>query len=151
VGLEMQFLHNRLHFDVDYYNRKTKHAIFDIQIPKNLGTSPNSVIGNNADFQNSGLEFSLGWQNGADNDFHYSLNGNFSYNKNEVLAIRTGDVPLYGAPTQVGGNFMSRTVVGEPIGELFGLQVDGIFQNQAEIDKSAQPDAKPGDFKYKDK
>src|SRR5699024_6289116 len=108
VGLEMQFLDSRLHFTTNFYNRETKHAIFDIQIPETLGTSPNSLLGNNADFLNRGFEFILGWQNDASKKFHYSLNGNFSINHNEVRSISTGDVPLYSGALPVGGFFTTR-------------------------------------------
>ena len=150
VGLEMQFLDSRLHFTTNFYNRETKHAIFDIQIPETLGTSPNSLLGNNADFLNRGFEFILGWQNDASKKFHYSLNGNFSINHNEVRSISTGDVPLYSGALPVGGFFTTRTVTGQPIGQFYGLVVDGIFQDADEIAQSVQPNAQPGDFKYKD-
>ncbi len=150
VGIEMEFLNSRLHFEGDFYSRKTRHAIFDIKIPETLGTSPNSVLGNNADFQNQGFEFSIGWKDKAGQKFNYSLNGNFSINHNKVLSISTGDVPLYSGALPVGGFFTTRTITGQPIGQFYGLLVDGIFQDSDEIAKSAQTDAKPGDFKYKD-
>jgi hypothetical protein len=40
--------------------------------------------------------------------------------------------------------------IGEPIGVFYGLVTDGIFQNQEEINASAQKTAKPGDRRYKD-
>ncbi len=52
---------------------------------------------------------------------------------------------------------ISRTAVGEPIGEFYGFKTLGIFQDQAQINaykgKSGQliqPNAKPGDFKWAD-
>ena len=45
----------------------------------------------------------------------------------------------------------SRFQTGLPIGTFYGLQTDGIFQNQAEIDAHAiQPGAEPGDIRYVD-
>jgi hypothetical protein len=40
--------------------------------------------------------------------------------------------------------------VGVPLGSFYGRIMDGIFQNQQEVDKSAQPSAKPGDIRYRD-
>ncbi|HKJ31870.1 MAG TPA: hypothetical protein VKA34_08575, partial [Balneolales bacterium] len=52
---------------------------------------------------------------------------------------------------------ISRTQVGEPIGEFYGFKTLGVFQSQAQVDayksKSGQliqPSAKPGDFKWAD-
>ena len=43
---------------------------------------------------------------------------------------------------------------GQPIGVFYGLQTDGIFQNQAEINAAPAQNlgspTSPGDFKYKD-
>ncbi|MGY8914555.1 MAG: SusC/RagA family TonB-linked outer membrane protein, partial [Flavobacteriales bacterium] len=45
----------------------------------------------------------------------------------------------------------SRMTSGKPIGYFFGLETDGIFQNQAEIDAHAtQANAAPGDIRFVD-
>ena len=45
----------------------------------------------------------------------------------------------------------SRMEPGKPIGYFFGLQTDGIFQNQTDIDNfGAQPNASPGDIRFVD-
>ena len=41
--------------------------------------------------------------------------------------------------------------MGSPIGTFWVLQTDGIFQSAAEVQASAQPDAKPGDVRYVDR
>jgi hypothetical protein len=49
------------------------------------------------------------------------------------------------------GQTTSRFQTGLPIGAFYGLQTDGIFQNQAEIDAHAlQPGAQPGDLRFVD-
>src|SRR4029079_8056564 len=59
--------------------------------------------------------------------------------------------PIYaGGAAATGGQLSTRTVAGQPIGQFFGLKVNGVFQTQAEITGSAQPNAKPGDFRYVD-
>jgi len=66
-----------------------------------------------------------------------------------------GDVIPEGGAFSVGQLAPARMEVGQPIGYFYGLQADGIFQNQAEVD--AHPSqlalgapAKPGDIRYKD-
>jgi hypothetical protein len=41
-------------------------------------------------------------------------------------------------------------LLGQPIGQFYGLVVDGVFQTPAEVAASLQKNAKPGDFRYKD-
>ncbi|MXV53051.1 SusC/RagA family TonB-linked outer membrane protein [Pedobacter sp. HMF7647] len=151
IGLETSFLDSKLTFEVDWYNKKTEQAIFQIPILGSLGTTGNNILGNQADFQNRGWEFTAGWRNKINDDFSYNLSGNFSINNNKVLSVETGGTPIYaGGAAATGGQLSTRTVVGQPIGQFFGLQVDGVFQNAAEIAASVQPSAKPGDFRYQD-
>jgi TonB-linked SusC/RagA family outer membrane protein len=158
IGLETSFLKNRLTAEFDFYNRKTEKAIFDIPILGSLGTTGSNIIGNQATFQNQGFEVLISWKNAVNQDFSYSLSGNLGINANKVLAVSTGANPIYQAVGTTGSNnFNTRTVVGDPIGEFFGLQVIGVFQSQADINayKTSggtviQPNAAPGDFKFKD-
>jgi hypothetical protein len=71
--------------------------------------------------------------------------------------VSTGANAIYQSVGTTGGAQNTRTIVGEPIGHFYGLRVVGIFQNQGEIDNYMasdnsviQPNANPGDFKYRD-
>ena len=158
VGLEASVIDRRLSIEADYYNRKTKNAIFDIPVLASLGTSSGTIIGNQATFQNEGFEFTATWRDNASKNFTYSISGNIGINNNKVLSAVTGENPIYaGGGASTGGALATRTVVGGPIGEFFGRQVIGVFQSTADItsytSKSGtviQPDARPGDFKYAD-
>lgn len=151
IGVEAFFLNRRLHLEVDWYRRKTEQAIFDAPIVGSLGMSGTTVRINQADFQNQGFEFSAGWSDEIGRSFTYNIGANLSINNNEVTRVITGTNPIFGGGAgATGGQFTTRTVVGQPIGHFFGLQVDGIFQSQSEITGSSQPSAKPGDFRYRD-
>ena len=152
IGLEGSVLNNRLTFELDYYDRKTQQAIFAIPILSSVGTGSGSIIGNQADFQNKGFEFSATWRGKAGADFNYSVGGNIGFNKNKVLSTVTGANPIYaGGGGLANGALSTRTILGSPIGEFYGYQVAGIFQNAAEVASSPQSaSAKPGDFKYVD-
>ncbi len=158
VGLEASLLHNRLYAELDWYNKKTEKAIFDIPILGSIGTSSGSIIGNQATFQNQGFEFLLTWKDQINKDWNYSISANAGINNNKVLEVSTGANAIYQQVGPTGGaNFNTRTIVGEPIGEFFGYQVVGIFQSATDIlnykSKAGaviQPQAQPGDFKYLD-
>lgn len=151
IGLEMAFLNNRLTFEADYYQKKTEQAIFAIPVLGSLGTSGGTIIGNQATFQNQGFEFAASFRGQVGKDFTYNLSGNFSINNNKVLNTITGANPIFGGgAAATGGQLSTRTVLGQPIGQFYGLVVDGVFQTAAEIAASKQTDAKPGDFKYVD-
>ncbi len=154
LALEGYMLNSRLSFEVDYYNKKTIGAIFPVTVNSALGASNASYLDNNADVLNSGVELSLGWRNSY-RKFNYRMNGNIAFNHNEVIALKPGTIGIYGGWMNV--NASTYTTLGHPIGEFYGREVLGIFQNANEIlnykgpdGTPVQPNAQPGDFKYKD-
>jgi TonB-linked SusC/RagA family outer membrane protein len=152
VAVEMSLLRNKLYFEADWYDRKTKDAIFDIPILNSLGTNSGRVIGNQATIENRGIEFTATWKDVLSKAVSYSVSGNIGINNNKVLSTSTGANPIYdGGQGITGGALSTRTVVGQPIGQFYGLQVASIFQNAAQVAGSAQAgSAKAGDFMYVD-
>lgn len=151
IGLEASMLNNRLSIEAGYYNKKTEQAIFEIPILSSIGTSSSNMIGNQADFRNRGFEFLGTWKDQTKNGLTYSISGNIGINNNKVISVITGLNPIYGGGQGIAnGALATRTVQGGAIGEFFGYRVNGIFQNTQEITSSAQPNAKPGDFRYVD-
>lgn len=143
VGLTAQMFGNRLSTDIDYYIRDTKNAAIYVKIP----STTTSILKNVGIIRNSGIEVALNWNNKISDDLSYNVGVNFSTLKNEVR-------DLYGQPYIDGGSaeFRQRSIVGEPLLAFFGYHVQGVYQNQAEIDAdpSAPAGAVPGDFKYQD-
>jgi TonB-linked SusC/RagA family outer membrane protein len=158
VGLEASLFNDKFFVELDFYNRKTEQAIFPIPILGSIGTSGSTIVGNQATFQNQGMEFLLRWNDTISGDLSYSISANVGINDNTVLEVATGRNAIEQSVGVTGGATNTRTVVGSPIGVFYGLEVVGIFQNQNEIDnfKSTdgsviQPSAAPGDFKYADR
>lgn len=159
IGIEASLLHSKLYAEVNFYNRKTENAIFDIPILGSLGTSGSTITGNQATFQNQGVEVVLNWKGtGFGNKFTYSISGNVGYNQNKVLEVSTGANPIYQAVGTTGSNnWNTRTIQGQPIGQFVGLQAIGVFQTAAEVQSYVSkngtvlmPNAKPGDLKFAD-
>ena len=157
IGLEASLLNNKLYAEVDFYNKKTEQSVFDIPILGSIGTSGSTIIGNQATFQNRGVEVLLTWKDAIGKDVSYTISGNLGINNNKVIEVFSGKNAIYQAVGTTGSNnFNTRTITGQPIGQFFGLQVVGIFQTQAEVDayishgNKVQPNAQAGDFKYTD-
>lgn len=158
IGIEGNLLENRLFVEIDYYEKKTDNAIFDIPILGSIGTSGSTITGNQATFQNKGFEFLVTWNDNIGQDLTYSISANLGINDNKVLEVSTGANPIYQAVGTTGSNnFNTRTIVGQPIGQFYGLQVVGVFQSDDDVlsyqdgdGNVIQPTAQPGDFKYAD-
>lgn len=157
IGIEANFLNYRLTAEIDYYIKDTQEAIFNIPILGSLGTQGSEINGNQATFRNSGFEFQVTWQDQPSDDFSYTISANLGVNENEVYEVSTGANPIDQAVGTTGGATNTRTILGQPIGQFYGFEVVGIFQDQEDIDSYVssggqviQPNAVPGDFKYAD-
>lgn len=147
LGLDFGLLDNKLSGTIDYYNKKTDNALIFVTIPAILGDPNEKALTNAANVSNKGIEFSLNWTDEIGEDWKYSINGNIAHNKNTIEELNGGQ-PLIGDP--IANYQITRSDNGHAIGSYFLLEKTGIFQNQAQIDASAQKDARAGDIIYKD-
>lgn len=154
IGFETRFLNNfNLTFDV--FNKKTSGILQPIVIPGYVGV-PDLPYDNVADMVNKGFEVELGYQRQI-GELGFSLNGNFSYLKNEVTYVSADTNFLVGIASFQSMGAVTRTKVGQSFNEFWGYKTMGIFQNDAEVaayvgknGELIQPNARPGDFRWLD-
>lgn len=134
VGLEIGLLDNKLTGEFDYYHRVTDDILIELSTPGISGNGQGQkVFYNAAKVLNSGFEANITWRDQI-GDFTYSIGLLASSIHNEVLNIGGSggvDSLLYGG--NVNG-FVTQSREGLPIGAFYGYKIDGIFQNQAELD-----------------
>ncbi len=141
IGLDAAFLNNKLTFTVDLYDKRTRDILQRPVYPGTAGTAsaPYENIGK---MQNKGWEFSANYREQGQNDFGYEVGAIFSGYRNKVTELY-GGTALNNAP--------NRTEVGRPRSFFYGFMVDGIFQDQAEVDAHATQTAKAvGRWKFRD-
>lgn len=159
VGFDIKLFENALYFSAEIYNRKTDNMILSIDLAPSMGyaVGTNTNIGS---MSNKGFEVQLGYQKKV-GEFSFNVSGNLSANRNKVEKLNLPTAEIYsGGAADFGGDAITRTKQGEPIQQFYGYKVDGIFQNQAEIDAANaldndastlyQGNAKPGDIRFKD-
>lgn len=142
-------LFNSLTFTFDYYNKTTKDWLVQAAVPDIAGAAAPFI--NGGDIRNKGLEFALGYRTNFGKDWTLSVNGNASFNDNEVIKIANSEGIIHGETNLLfqGIDELNRVEVGQPIGYFYGLKTDGIFQNASEL-TSVQPNAVPGDVRFVD-
>ncbi|GAB4427328.1 MAG: hypothetical protein OHK0039_45590 [Bacteroidia bacterium] len=152
IGIDAGFFQDRRLFTADYFVKTTTDMIVDGQLPRFAGAYPARI--NAGSMQNNGLELSLIYRNQV-GEFAYDLSANATLITNEVVDL--ADVPFYagGSVGRIGNT--TRTEVGYEIAYFYGLESDGLFNNQEEVDSYVgsdgtriQPQAKPGDIKFVD-
>jgi TonB-dependent starch-binding outer membrane protein SusC len=153
IGVDVRFWQGKVAITADYYIKKTLGLLVDAPIPGIVGNRPPTVNGGNV--ENRGFEFALDYRNDA-GKLNYQVGFNFSHNQNEVTAINNAEGVLVGAGFSTYGS-VSRAAVGFPIAYFWGLQTDGLFQTDGEVENYVntdggliQPGAAPGDIKFVD-
>ena len=144
VGIDTKLFDYRLKLEADYYSRDTEDMVINTTLPMGNG----HVLRNAGSVRNSGIEIMANWEDRIGKDFRYQIGANITTINNKVL-------DLSGEPYLQTGSaeFPQRSVVGGELYSFYGWKVEGVYQNQAEID--ACPIAltnglKPGDFKFAD-
>lgn len=127
VGADMAFFDNSLTFSADYYHKETRDILYEIPQPLSLGYgdsgSSGSAIVNAASMENNGIELQLVYRSKI-GQLNYSVNANYSNNKNNVISLGDG--------SYIDG--VNRTDLGHPLGYYYGYVADGIFMKQSELD-----------------
>ncbi len=151
VGVDINFMKNRLSFTADYFDRQTKDMIVSVPIPSYVGAGAPRV--NAGTMSNKGFEFTSSYSGG--NQLKYRVGANISFIKNEITNLGGGAPQDGGGVGKIGNT--TRTEVGMPFPYFYGLKTDGIFNSQQELDahknkngNSIQPNAYLGDVKFID-
>lgn len=140
VGLEAELL-GRLELSGNlFYARRTDiWTGTDGRISGVLGIS--SPPASEGIVENRGVEASLRWEDTI-GKVAYHLGGQFSFVRNEIVEQNEPFRPH---------SYLQRT--GRPVGQLFGLEATGFFEDQEDIDSSPEQvfsKVQPGDIKYRD-
>lgn len=152
LGLEFSILNNRLSGEVDYYDKKTKNALVEINVPGILGDPNSKAITNAATISNKGVEVGLNWRDKMGTSWGYNIGCNIAWNTNKIVNLNGGQALISGG---IGGNqgFTTKTDNGQPIGSFYVLQTDGLFQTDAEATAAPKvygKSGRAGDLKYID-
>lgn len=139
VGMDLNFLRDRLTLNFDWYYKKTRNMLIELDIPSFMGYSaPDQNAG---DMNTKGWDLSIGW-NDRIGELSYGVNFNL-YDYKSVM----GDI---GDKLTISGGTIVAS--GLEYKAWYGYRADGIFQNTDEVAQSAVTSAtvQPGDIRFKD-
>ena len=144
VGVDLGILRNKLYLSADYFMKTTSDILLPISLPSYVGSVSPTIV-NAGTVRNKGFELSLTYRDKV-GDFNYSINGNIATLDNKVLKLHPNFPNIDGKVT--------RTTVGQPLNAYYGFVMEGIYQNEAEINEQLyatdNPTVQPGDIRFKD-
>jgi len=147
IGLDAS-LFNHLDLSVEWYKKAISGLLFPQALPNTVGAANPPVV-NVGDVENRGFDISATLHGRVSQDFTYSIGANITTYKS--LITKESSLSNY---FDTGGSRdypIVRDQVGHPIGEFFGFQTEGIYQNASQVSSlPGYSGAAPGSFIYKD-
>ncbi len=132
IGLDLAFASNSVNLTFDYYFKNTKDML---TIPPTLSVSGENaaVWMNTGTMKNQGFELALEYHSPSYNGFTWNAALNLSRYQNELVELNP-------QVKTMGGDY--RLIAGEAMGVYYGYVVDGIFQNQDQVNNHAEQQGK---------
>ena len=126
VGLDWGILNQRLTGSVDWYYRKTTDLLNNSVTVSAGSNFRNQVPSNIGSLKNTGVEVALRWRAIETKDWYWTIDYNFTYNKNEITDLTGGKDPNFvvatgGISAGTGGNAQAHAV-GHPASSFYVYQ-----------------------------
>ncbi|MDR0682919.1 MAG: TonB-dependent receptor [Dysgonamonadaceae bacterium] len=143
VGIDLGLFKQRLELTIDLYYKKTDNLIFKTQLPAYVGTTGQGASDNPwvnlGALENKGFEVSVNTVNFQKRDFQWTTNAVFSLNRNKMLKFNTENAEVTSSVADylywggTGSTVINRTIINRPIGQFYGYQVIGRFENATDF------------------
>lgn len=167
LGLDFTVLDSRLSVSVDLYKKESDGFLFQVPLPLYLTGGGGQYGGISAPYsnlgkmENKGIDLTIGYTTKGTGNFGYNATLVLSRYNNKLVSI-SEDLPLF---TEINTNgyqpyVVTNTVVNQPIGQFYGYQTDGIFNDLQTLNNAplqfgqtvgtAAGQTYLGDIKYKD-
>jgi TonB-linked SusC/RagA family outer membrane protein len=149
LGLDLSLWNNKLGLTIDAYNRRTDDLLVRGRIAAPVGEATRPFI-NLGDMRNRGVDINLNTAGNITSELTFDVNLNFSHYKNEVLRVGDNDEAFFTSYNARWQEDISRTQKGHPLGSFYGYQIDGFFDDEAELETLEQDGARVGGWRFKD-
>ena len=154
LGIDLTALNNKLVYNLDLFQRKSKDMILWTSVPGYMGFGYTQQLTNIGELDARGYEMSFKYRN-VKGEFRYELGFNLSSVNTTINKLVQGESIQDGNHQRL--DMLTTTIEGETAGTFYGYVTDGIFQNLTEINSHSdehgnllQPQAEPGDFRFLD-
>ena len=149
LGIDLGFLDNRINFAFDYYWKQTRDLLYSATLPPSSGFS--SMLRNIGRIDNKGFEISINTVN-MKGKVNWTTSLNISSNKSIVKDLGTD---VYGNKIErmdapIGGGNWFPLFLGKAPFQLYGYEIEGIYQTDEEARLNGEATKHAGDYRYKE-
>ena len=150
IGLDALMFDGKLDIGIELWSKNTEDLLFQQPVSVLTGPFASAPSVNVGKMRNTGLDFSI-INKGKAGAVTYELVLNGGFLNNEIVELAEGIENLPNRSASYRGITPVLNQVGSPLSSFYGYQVDGLYQDQADVDNSpTQEGAAPGRFKFRD-
>jgi TonB-dependent starch-binding outer membrane protein SusC len=139
LGLDVGLFNDRINLTADVYQKWTDDLLMRRPLPLYSGTSGTGSMGapmvNIGALENKGIELALNTVN-LDRELRWQSTFIYTMNRNKVTRMDQEGTFLERRIQHFDP--VSRTVIGQPVGQFFGYKTDGLFLTEEEINNHAR-------------
>lgn len=125
-GIEYGMWNERLHIDLDLYNKTTRDLLLEAPV-LNISGYPKAWQ-NIGSIRNSGIELSLNASLVDTRNFQWSMTANMTHNKSRILKLGQSGAPVYLGISCLNDQSAVILREGGSVGELYGYRAVGLYQ-----------------------
>lgn len=147
IGVDLGLLKNRLTITADYYEKRNKNMLAQLNLPNLIGIATPSY--NVGELKSWGAELEVKWRDRINNKVDYRVGFNIADNQNKLVH--------YDGKNSIGTGGLVELLEGYPMNSVWGYKTDGYMNNAQEVtdykSKFTTPyfnNLGPGDIKYLD-
>ena len=118
-GVDASLFDSKIILSANYFIANTTNLLFSKPLPPSAGKATGLLV-NGGEVENKGVEIDLGMR-GEKGDFSYSVNFNFTRQRNEVVDLLGQDLTTSGLK------------VGSPLFSYYGFKSNGIIKTETDL------------------
>jgi TonB-dependent starch-binding outer membrane protein SusC len=160
AGLDVGVFKNRIVLALDVYDKISYDFLYQLPLPAYTGAGSNwddtkSPFVNLGRMENRGIDLTLTTENISRKNFSWRTTLVMSHYRNKLLELSDESAAIFRNVQWF--NTVTKSAVGQPVGQFYGYRTDGIFQSVEEVNAHAQQSEKvdrnsgtwTGDIRFK--
>jgi TonB-dependent starch-binding outer membrane protein SusC len=147
AGFDAVLFNRKFELVFDWYTKQSSDLLYNPELPGTAGGA-NVPYVNIGEMKNTGIDIQLIYHQ-VWGDFSFEANASLTTYSNEIISIAEGYDYWDAGGSRIGS--FNRNEVGYSIGEFYGYNYLGLFENQGAVDAAATQDgAEPGFLQFED-
>ncbi len=145
AGIDIGLVKNRIVLAIDVYDKISYNFLYQQPLPLYTGAGSNwddikAPYINLGRMENRGVDFTLNTENISRKKFSWRSTLVLSHYRNKLLELADESAAIFRNVQWF--NTVTKSAVGQPVGQFYGYRTDGIFQTTEEINAHAQQSEK---------